>query len=181
MNSFKAKVLDNIPANRLVGLGGINRNGDEEEGWDTVYLINPKLGQIPDLVATGELKEGAEVNVSIKNNPIWSVEAAERIPAGTLVQCTDDGRVKNFSTEDGSYIGFSTHSAEPGEVVSFVRKSGAMPYSQVENMTYTPKKEADPALDELTNAELKELLDQKDIEYKNNASKKDLIKLLGGD
>lgn len=136
MTSFKAKVLDDIPANRLVGLGGINRNDDPEEGWNTVYLVTPKLGQIPDLVATKMLEKDQEVNVTIRNNPVWHVEAAERLPAGTLVQCTDDGRVQNFKTSDGTYFGFTIESAEIGDVVPIVRKYGQMPQEQVEGATY---------------------------------------------
>ena len=136
MATFKAKVLDDIPANRLVGLGGINRNDDPEEGWNTVYLVTPKLGQIPDLVATETLEKDQEVNVTIKNNPVWYVEAAERLPAGTLVQCTDDGRVQNLKTADGTYFGFTIESAEIGDVVPIVRKYGQMPQEQVEGSTY---------------------------------------------
>lgn len=124
MTTFKAKVVDNIPANRLVGLGGVNRVGDLEEGWETIYLILAELGWIPDFVSTGELEEGQEVTITIKNSPTWTVEASERIPAGTLVQCDVDGRVKNYSTKDGSYIGYTTHSAKEGELVTFVRKYG---------------------------------------------------------
>jgi hypothetical protein len=142
--TFKAKVTQDIPANRLVGLGGIDTEGNREEGWETVYLIPSKLGWIPDLVSTGDLKEGDEVNVTIKNNPIWTVEAAENIPAGTLVQCADDGRVKNYHTTDGMYIGFTTHSAQAGEKISFVRKYGEtkMPDSQVESMGIQEKPKA---------------------------------------
>jgi len=124
MTTFKAKVLDDIPANRLVGLGGINRDDNPEEGWETVYLVIPKLGVIPDLVTAGALEKDQEVDVAIKNNPVWHVEAAERLPAGTLVQCTDDGRVQNYLTTDGTYCGFTTESAEIGDVVPIVRKYG---------------------------------------------------------
>jgi len=141
MTKFKAKVLDDIPANRLVGLGGINRDDNPEEGWDTVYLVMPKLGQIPDLVATESLEEGQEVDVTIKNNPVWHVEASERLPAGTLVQCTDDGRVQNFKTADGTYCGFTTESADVGDIVPVVRKSGQMPQEQVEASTFDADKD----------------------------------------
>lgn len=179
MTTFKAKVLDDIPANRLVGLGGINRDNDPEEGWETVYLVMPKLGQIPDLVATGALEKGQEVNVTIKNNPVWNVEASERLPAGTLVQCTDDGRVQNFKTADGTYFGYTIESAEEGDVVPVVRKYGQMPQEQVEGATYEAPEVS--GLQGLKNDELKELLDEKGIEYNGKATKKELISLLEGD
>lgn len=138
---FNAKVVEEIPANRLIGLGGINSGGDTEEGWETVYLIKSKLGWIPDLVSVKALEQGEVVEVTIKDEPIWKVETAEKLPAGTAVQCTEDGRVKHYVPADGNHIGFTTHSAEAGEVVTIVRKYGTMPQSQVDAMSVeTPKK-----------------------------------------
>lgn len=136
MTTFKAKVLDDIPANRLVGLGGINRDDNPEEGWETVYLKMPNLGQVPDLVSTGALEEGQVVDVTIRNNPVWEVEASERIPAGSLVQCDDDGRVKNYKVADGSYLGFTTRAAEIGDVIPIVRKYGQIPQEQAERAAF---------------------------------------------
>lgn len=138
---FNAKVVEEIPANRLIGLGGINSDGDPEEGWETVYLIKSKLGWIPDLVSVKALEQGEVVEVTIKDEPIWKVETAEKLPAGTAVQCTEDGRVKHYVPADGNHIGFTTHSAEVGEVVTIVRKYGTMPQSQMDAMgVETPKK-----------------------------------------
>ena len=129
---FNAKVTEDIPANRLIGLGGVNTEGDPEEGWETVYLILSKKGWVPDLVSTSDLEKGSIVNVNIKNNPVWKVEASEDLPAGTLVQCDEDGRVKHYRPEDGNHFGFTTHSVKAGEVVEVVRKYGSMPQNQVE-------------------------------------------------
>ena len=132
MTTFEAKVTQDIPANRLIALGGVNTEGNPEEGWETVYLILSKKGWIPDLVSTSDLENGSFVNVTIKNNPVWKVEASEDLPAGTLVQCDDDGRVKHYRPEDGNHFGFTTHSVKAGEVVQIVRKYGHMPQNQVE-------------------------------------------------
>src|SRR5690554_685616 len=132
MTHFTAKVAERIPANRLIALGGINRDGNPEEGWETVYLILSRQGWIPDMVSTGELKKGEFVNVTLKNNPTWKVEAAANLPAGTLVQSTDDGRVKHYVPDDGNHVGYTTHSVEAGGVVTIVRKSGMMPQTQAE-------------------------------------------------
>src|SRR5699024_5447905 len=102
---------------------------------DTIYLQTGKLGEVPDLVSTGDLEEGTETTVTIRNNPIWEVEAAQELPAGTLVQCDSDGRVKTYRPDDGSYVGFTTHSAEEGQTVSIVRKTGIMSQSQIETMS----------------------------------------------
>lgn len=180
MTTFKAKVVENIPANRLVGLGGVNAGGDPEEGWETVYLILSKKGWIPDLVSTSDLEKGSVVNVTIKNNPVWKVESSEDLPAGTLVQCDDDGRVKHYRPEDGNHFGFMTHSVKAGEVVEIVRKYGNMPQKQEGAMAFTPRSKENNT-DDLTVSELKQRLDEKGIEYKSSATKKELIELLEGD
>jgi len=179
MTTFKAKVTQDIPANRLIGLGGINTEGDPEEGWETVYLILSRKGWIPDLVSTSDLEKDSVVNVTIKNNPVWKVEAAEDLPAGTAVQCTEDGRVKHYVPADGNHIGFTIHSVKAGEVVSIVRKYGQMPQSQTETMSFTPRSKE--SYSDLTVNELKQKLDEKGVEYKKNATKKELIELLEGD
>lgn len=130
MTQFTAKVVEDIPAHRLIALGGINRDGNPEEGWDTVYLILSRKGWIPDMVSTKNLNYGDFVNVTIKNNPIWRVEAAEDLPAGTLVQSTDDGRVKHYVPADGNHFGYTTHSVKKGDVVAIVRKYGGPSQSQ---------------------------------------------------
>lgn len=124
MARFKAKVTQDIPAYRLIGLGGINSEGDPEAGWETVYLIPAGLGTTPDLVSTGNLSEGDIVHVSITGATSWTVEASERVPAGTLVQSDADGRVKNYLWSDGNHVGFTTHSVEAGERVQVIRKPG---------------------------------------------------------
>lgn len=133
MTTFRAKVVEDIPANRLLGLGGVSR--DPEEGWDIPLLILSKLGWIPDFVTSKELKAGEYVNVTIKDNPIWEVESVEDLPAGTAIQCTEDGRVKHYRPEDGNHIGCTIHAVKAGETVKFFRKYGTMPQSQEEALT----------------------------------------------
>ena len=111
---------------------------------------------------------------------MWKVEASEDLPAGTLVQCDDDGRVKHYRPEDGNHIGFTIHSVKAGEVVSIVRKYGQMPQKQVEAMAFTPMSKENNTND-LTVNELKQRLDEKGIKYKSSATKKELIELLEGD
>jgi len=92
-------------------------------------------------VTNVDLEEGQEVDVVIKNNPIWNVEAAQRLPAGTLVMCDEEGRVKSYNPSQGNHIGYTTHEVEAGEVVSIVRKYGNMPQSQVEASSYNVEQE----------------------------------------
>lgn len=185
MTTFEAKVIQDIPAYRLLALGGVNSEDNPEEGWETIYIKPSELGWIPDLVTSAELEAGSFVNVSITNKPVWNVEAAQRLPAGTLVMCDEEGRVKSYTPSQGNHIGYTTHSVEAGEVVEIVRKYGQMPQNQVEAAAFKAedfqKGTESNELDDLTNAELKELLDEKGIEYKANATKPELIALLGGE
>mgnify|MGYP001384013107 CR=1 FL=1 len=175
MKSFRAQVIQDIPANRLVALAGMGSVDNRE--YDKIYLKKSELGWIPDFVTNVDLEEGQEVNVTIKNNPIWNVEAAQRLPAGTLVMCDEEGRVKSYNPSQGNHIGYTTHEVEAGEVVSIVRKYGNMPQNQTNNMVFA--KEQD--LSQLTKNELKALLDEKGIEYDSKVTKDELIELLQGD
>ena len=134
METFKANVIQDIPANRLVALAGMGSVENRE--FDKIYLKKSELGWIPDFVTNVDLEEGQEVDVVIKNNPIWKVEAAQHLPAGTLVMCDEEGRVKTYRPEEGNHIGYTTHEVQAGEVVSIVRKYGSMPQSQVEASSY---------------------------------------------
>ena len=183
MTSFQAQVIQNIPANRLVALAGMGSVDNRE--YDKIYLKKSELGWIPDFVTSVDLEEGQEVDVIIRNNPIWDVEAAQRLPAGTLVMCDEEGRVKSYNPSQGNHIGYTTHEVEAGEVVSIVRKYGNMPQNQFEAAAFSAEDYQSESefndLGDLTNAELKELLDKKGIEYKANATKAELIALLGGE
>ena len=134
MTTFRAQVIQDIPANRLVALAGIQSVENRE--YDKIYLKKSELGWIPDFVTNVDLEEGQEVDVVIRNNPIWNVEAAQRLPAGTLVMCDEEGRVKTYRPAEGNHIGYTTHEVEAGEVVSVVRKYGSMPQRQVEASSY---------------------------------------------
>ena len=178
MTSFEAKVLQDIPANRLLALAGVNSNNDFEEGWETVYLKLSELGWIPDFVTNTNLEEDVFVNVSVRDNPVWKVEAAQNLPAGTLVMCDEAGRVKDYRPDEGNHIGYTTHSVQAGEVVEIVRKYGQMPQNQIQAAYFN---EGVKNFKDLTTKELKEKLDEKGIEYKSNETKKNLIELLEGD
>src|SRR5690625_2088180 len=178
MTTFRAQVIQNIPANRLVALAGMGSVDNRE--YDKIYLKKSELGWIPDFVTSVDLEEGQEVDVVIKRNPIWNVESAQHLPAGTLVMCDGEARVKSYNPSQGNHIGYTTHEVEAGEVVSIVRKYGNMPQNQGETMVFTPQSKENNAND-LTVSELKQQLDEKGIEYKSSATKKELIELLEGD
>src|SRR5690625_157086 len=136
MTKFKAKVLNDIPANRLIAFGGINSENNPEEGWETIYLKQSELGWIPDLITNTNLEGGSFVDVFITDKPVWNVEASQDLPAGTLVMCDVDGRVRSYSPKYGNHIGYTIHSVKEGDVVSIVRKYGQMPQEQVETNSF---------------------------------------------
>src|SRR5699024_6177277 len=130
MTQCEATVVKAIPANRLLALGGVNSEGDLEEGWETIYLKTADRGWIADVVMCGERDKDSFVSGSIKDNPVWKVEASQNLPAGSLVMCDVDGRVKSYTPSQGNHIGYTTHSVKEGEVVEIVRKYGGMPQTQ---------------------------------------------------
>lgn len=130
MTIIKAKVIEAIPANRLLALAG--EGSVEDRDNELVYIKTSQLGWIPDFVTSTELEEGQDVSVVIRNNPVWKVEASQFLPAGTQVMSDNDGKVKVYRPEEGNHIGFTTHSVEEGEVVEVVRKYGQMPDNQVD-------------------------------------------------
>lgn len=159
MTTFEAKVIQDIPAYRLLALGGVNSEDDPNKGWETIYLKTSELGWIPDLVTSADLEEGEFVSVSIKNSPTWKVEASQNLPAGTLVMCDADGRVKSYTPADGNHIGYTTHSVEAGEVVEIVRKYGQMPTNQVEAAAFNVEE-----FEQVENTEEKQEVDEKEQE-----------------
>ena len=193
MTTFEAKAIENIPAHRLLALGGVNSEENIEEGWETIYIKPAELGWIPDFVTNNELEEGSFVNVSISNNPVWKVEAAQNLPTGTLVMCDEEGRVKGYKPDEGNHIGYTTHSVVAGEVVEIVRKYGQMPQNQTETTAFeapqemmkSPKKEVKEEyveeeinLEEMTKAELVELAKEHEIEINENDKKAVIIEAI---
>ena len=120
--TFRAVVHEDIPKNRLVCLAGIGTVPDRDPS--TVYLRLAREEELPDFVATRDLQAGEVVTVNITGSPQWTAEAAEDILAGTLVTTAEGGKVQNHKGRHVQWIGYSTHSAKAGELVTFVRKPG---------------------------------------------------------
>lgn len=160
MTKIKAKVVGDIPAHRLLWLYG------SESGEEMNIGLPKERGNYVDFVTTSALTDGQEVTINISGNPVWVVEASTPIEVGTNVAANTDGRVGAY-TSALVRIGYSLDRAEPGDLVRIVRN----PKVYFHNLD----------LNDLTNDELKKMLDQKGIKYKSSATKKDLISLLGGD
>lgn len=121
----KAKVVGDIPANRLLWLG------TSEDGETMVVKLPDEGGYPVDLVSTKPLEDGEEVTVTITDNKIWRVEAGREVKPGDNVYCGEDGRL----TIDKNYlhsIGYVLDAGEEGDIVRMVRNYKFMD-SKMEN------------------------------------------------
>lgn len=113
--SFKAIVTEDVPANRLLSLAGGN-------GVPTISIT--PAGGTPDFRSTGELKADTEVTVTLKNDPVWEIEANEDLSAGTYVEVGEDGAVVASESEGFGYV---AEAVESGKLAKVVRKSSGGP------------------------------------------------------
>lgn len=124
-----AIVQGDIPAHRLVCL---TRPTDADD--NTIYIRLAMERERPDFYSREELKDGAEVPVTIKGNPVWMAEAAEDIPAGYSIEAGPDGKVVKMATNPAgapgheATIGYTLHAVKAGEVVKFMNKYKITPY-----------------------------------------------------
>lgn len=113
MVSFKAKVTEDVPSNRLLTLKTEKRSGEDE-----MVLSVAHPGEAPDFRSTGDLKADTEVSVTIKDAPVWEVEAGEDIAVGSYVESGESGVV--VSADDG--FGYAVESVKAGNVAKVVRR-----------------------------------------------------------
>lgn len=110
MSTFRALVTEDVQPNRLLSLAGGN-------GIPTISITPP--GGSPDFRSTGELKAEQVVTVTLRNDPVWQVEAGEDLTAGTYVQVGESGVV--VASEEG--FGYVAEAVQAGELAKVVRKS----------------------------------------------------------
>lgn len=118
MIKFKAKLHEDVPKNRMLQL---YRPKDDV---DTVYLKLAEKTAGPEFVAKRDLEKGEEVEVTVKHNDIWAVEAGEDIEAGVPVVNGPGGTVvRDIRADDRQAysIGYSINSAKKGELAQVVR------------------------------------------------------------
>ncbi|MCM3487897.1 head fiber protein [Alkalihalophilus marmarensis] len=112
-NSFKAVVNSDIKPNRLLS---------RTESTTGVTAIDvTAVGGTPDFRSTGNLEAGQVVTVTIKNDPIWVVEAGESIEVGIHVAVGEEGKVV-ATNEHG--IGYLAESVEAGGLARVIRQTG---------------------------------------------------------
>ena len=116
---FKAIVQGDVPANRLMVLGGRT-----DEGVITVKVADNYSAA--DFVSNRALTDGEETEVDLKDGVnIWEVEAHKDMVTGAWVVCREGGTVGQRSGTFGEHteeIGFTIEPAVAGEVVKVVRR-----------------------------------------------------------
>jgi len=111
MATFKASVTEDVKVRRLLSLTG---------GNGTPELSITEEGGSPDFVSTTELKSDTEVNVTMKNNPVWLVEAGEDLTAGTYVEVGEGGVI---IASESTGIGYVAEAVEEGDTAQLVRQA----------------------------------------------------------
>ena len=111
MSSFEAIVTEDVQANRLLSMSGGN-------GAPHISITEP--GGSPDFVSTRELKENDVVDVAMKNNPVWDVEAGEDLSAGVYVEVGEGGVIVTAEDEG---IGYVAEAIKEGDVAKLVRRA----------------------------------------------------------
>ncbi len=104
---FTAIATEDVQPNRLLSLGAEQK------------VSITAAGGTPDFRSTGAIKEGSEVRIAIKNNPVWQVEAGGDIAAGDYVEVGAGGTVVKSA---GEGIGYVAESVSKGGVARLVRK-----------------------------------------------------------
>ena len=113
---FKAIVKGNIPANRLVTLAGRT-----DEGVILVELANRTAAA--DFVSTGDLTDGQEINVTLKDGlRFWEVEAEIDLLAGQWVSVGTDGKAHHRVGNTRENVGITLNSAKAGEIAKVLRR-----------------------------------------------------------
>lgn len=116
---FKAIVQGDVPANRLMVLGGRT-----DEGVIKVSVADNTAAA--DFVSNRALTDGEETEVTLKDGVnIWEVVAHADMVTGTWVVCREGGTVGQRSGTFGEHteeIGFTIEPAVAGEVVKVVRR-----------------------------------------------------------
>lgn len=109
MARFKATVTEDIDGNRLLV---------KSENGGRINLAMATSGDSPQFVSTGNLEEGQEVTVVIKDSPSWIVEAGSEIKTGDEIGVGEGGTA--IASDDG--FGYAVNDAEEGELVEVIRQ-----------------------------------------------------------
>ncbi|MEN2467942.1 head fiber protein [Ornithinibacillus sp. JPR2-1] len=118
MSTFRALVTEEVAAYRLLSLSG--GNGITE-------LSITAVGGTPDFVSVKTLKADEQVIVTMKNNPVWEVEAGEDLTAGQHVEVGANGVIV---ASEGEGIGFVAEAVSSGDIAKLVRQASGVPGPQ---------------------------------------------------
>src|SRR5690625_5406872 len=79
------------------------------------------------MISTNDLKEGQEVIIDIKGEPVWVAELSKDTRPGTLVSCSGEGKIEFTNTRDHKfYVGYTLEGGKAGDKVKYVGKTGVL-------------------------------------------------------
>lgn len=110
MAKIKAKLAENVPANRLL---------TKSKGPNGITLAATPAGGKPDFRSTGTLVRDQEVIVTINQSPTWVIEAGGTIPAGSNVAAGAGGTVVAADTG----FGYVVDAVTTGKLVTVIRNA----------------------------------------------------------
>lgn len=114
--TFKAKVVGDIPARRLIVLAG-----RDEEGVIEISIADSTSAV--DFVSTRALSDGEITEVTLKEGlQVWHVEAATDLQAGQWVACGPDGKATQRQGVTRETVGYTLEPAKAGEIAKVLRR-----------------------------------------------------------
>ena len=114
--TFKAKVVGDIPARRLIVLAG-----RDEEGVIKISIADRTSAV--DFVSTRALSDGEITEVTLKEGlQVWHVEAATDLQAGQWVACGPDGKATQRQGVTLETVGYTLEPAKAGEIAKVLRR-----------------------------------------------------------
>lgn len=114
--TFKAKVVGNIPARRLLVLDG----RDEE---DIIKIGVANRTSAVDFVSTRALVDGELTEVTLKEGlQVWHIEAATDLQSGQWVACGADGKATQRQGVTLEAVGYTLEPAKAGEIAKVLRR-----------------------------------------------------------
>lgn len=118
MTIIKTVVRDsqNVEPNRFLQL-----NVQDDTGHH--YLSYAESG-FPQFRSSSFIEKGSSVSITIADNPIWNIEAGEKITTGNAIHSSEEGKAlarTDKETTPAFLFGYAANDAEEGEIVKVVR------------------------------------------------------------
>lgn len=115
MVKIKAQAQGNIKPNRFLKYT-VRKDNDP--------IVRYATDGFPHLHSVKEIEDKQEVTITIANNPIWDIEAGEKIETGEAIYSGEAGKAfprRAKEKQPPSMVGYAANRAKAGELVQVVR------------------------------------------------------------